>query len=535
MSRLSSRSKPSTSVIVYRLISTLLLCAIVVVLVQLADALLSFREQQSVIAAFSESAPATATALAASDPTGEGPSNKRSRSKPAAQEFPTNTPSAPSADVTAAPTPIPTQVDPRPLPTLFAYGEVGVAASAPTAVPTPVEAVNRHGDDLLNIILLGNDNEITGESLARTDTMIIVSINRTAGTVALLSLPRDLYVYIPGWTMQRLNLAYPYGEAIGWTNGGFGLLRQTIFYNLGINVHYYAMVDLSGFKALVDAVGGVNISVDCGIQDLPLLEAEVPADAYPVGDEGEFVLPVGHYHLDGAEALWYARSRSSSTDFDRGIRQQQVLRAVWRQARENGLLAQAPTLYTEFAPYVQTDLALEDILSLIPLAASLDPGRIEQFSLVRTYHTTPWQTPDGDYVQLPVYETLRPLLEDFYTAPTQNQAQAEAATVGVYNGTDNAGLDIVAAERLQQEGFNAVPLGSSAETGLADTTIIDYTGRSKGSSLDDIGRLLNINPENVTIEPNAGRDYDFVVTLGSTYNSCTRGGVLPVDAPETGA
>ena len=128
--------------------------------------------------------------------------------------------------------------------------------------------LDRHGDDLLNILLLGNDGEITNDGFLRTDTMIVVSINRTAGTVAMLSLPRDLYVYIPGWTMQRLNLAYIHGQAGGWPGGGFGLLRQTLLYNFGINVHYYAMVNLTGFKAIVDAVGGVDLAVDCAIEDL---------------------------------------------------------------------------------------------------------------------------------------------------------------------------------------------------------------------------------------------------------------------------
>lgn len=88
-------------------------------------------------------------------------------------------------------------------------------------------------------MLLGVDSELTGVAVDRTDTMIIVSINRTTNTVSMLSLPRDLYVYIPGWTMQRLNLAFTHGEQVGWTGEGFGLLRQTIFYNFGINVHYY--------------------------------------------------------------------------------------------------------------------------------------------------------------------------------------------------------------------------------------------------------------------------------------------------------
>ena len=252
-----------------------------------------------------------------------------------ALQFETNTPQPQQSTLAPAntPTPPPPQATPRPLPTLFLYGAPDAGSAGGTAIPSPVPTLDRHGDDLLNVLLLGNDGEITEDNFLRTDTMIVVSINRTAGTVAMLSLPRDLYVYIPGWTMQRLNLAYIHGEAVGWTNGGFGLLRQTLLYNFGINVHYYAMVNLTGFKAIVDAVGGVDLAVNCAIEDLPLVDTDVPRGTYRANDEGYYVLPVGYYSMTGAEALWYARSRHSSNNFDREHRQQQVLQTVWRDRK----------------------------------------------------------------------------------------------------------------------------------------------------------------------------------------------------------
>ncbi len=208
---------------------------------------------------------------------------------------------------------------------------------------------------------------------------------------------------------------------------------------------------------------------------------------------------------------------------------------MWRTVRDNGLISQAPMLISEGLANVRTNMALEDILSLVPLAAEIDSSRIETFDLVRTYHTTPWQTPDGDYVQLPVYETLRPLLEDFYTPPTQNQISVEAATIAVYNGTSNANLDRVAAEALQDAGFNAVAMGQGEVSDAATTSLIDFTGATKGSSLEGIASLLNINADGIDIVPSAQRDFDFEVVLGANYNSCRRQGVLPVDPPEAGA
>jgi LCP family protein required for cell wall assembly len=373
----------------------------------------------------------------------------------------------------------------------------------------------------MNILLMGNDGELTDDGFIRTDTMIIVSINRDAGTVSMLSLPRDLLVYIPGWTMQRLNLAYIHGEAAGWTDGGFGLMRQTILYNFGINVHYYAMVNLTGFRAIVDAVGGVALAVDCAIEDLPLIGADMPAAALPPDEEGYRILPVGYYEMTGGEALWYARSRHTGIEFDRGRRQMQVLRAIWRKARDTGLLQNLPTLWSEGIQYTETNLTLEDMLGLLPLAASLDPSRIENFHFLRLYHTTPWTMPDGSNVQLPIYDTIRPMLEDFYTPPTTNQTAVEGARIRVQNGTTNADWDRVAAERLAYSGFLATASGSAAASDYSETILIDYTGSDKGSSLQEIASILNVRPENIRIEPAADREVDFDVILGANYNSCT--------------
>lgn len=438
-------------------------------------------------------------------------------------------PTAPPATATATipPPTLPAQTaTPRPLPTIRYLGDPDPNQVDVTAIPTRVEPVARDYD-LLNILLMGSDGEITGDGFIRTDTMIVVSINRETGSVAMLSLPRDLFVYIPEWGMQRLNLAYMRGQSGGWNDGTFELLRQTILYNFGINVHYYALIDLSGFRQAVDTLGGVDVAVDCAIEDLPLIGADVPAAARRVNEDGFYVLDVGYYTLNGGEALWYARSRHNSTDFDRGRRQQQLLRGLWRRARDTGQLARLPELWNLAAQIVETNLTFEDVLGLLPFAANLNPALIENFALVRTYHTTPWQTPDGDFVQLPVYETMRPLLEDFYQPPTLSQIAAEAATIAVYNGTTNADWDRVAAERLAWDGLAAAAAGAAEQTDYTESVLIDYTGQSKGSSRSSIASVLNIKPENIVISPDPDRETDFKVILGSEYNSCTFS-VLPV-------
>jgi LCP family protein required for cell wall assembly len=452
---------------------------------------------------------------------------------------PTTTPTA-TATVTLmpptlTPTPLPPAATekPRPLPTLALPPDPGAnaAAAAPTAIPTRVPPIDRHGYDLVNILLMGTDQEITNDNFDRTDTMIILSINRTTNTVAMLSLPRDLYVFVPGWTMARLNLAYTRGEQVGWTDGGFGLMRQTIFYNLGINVHYYALVNLTGFKQIIDTLNGVDVAVDCAIQDFPLVGAPPPSQAkLTPGTEGMYTLPVGFYRLDGSGALWYSRSRHNSSDFDRGRRQQQVIRAVWRAARDSGQLAKLPEVWNQATQVVKTNLGFQDMVGLLPIALNLDPNRIEHYTFARLYHTTPWTPPDGSNVQLPNYEPVRELMENFYQPPTENQIIIEGAQIKVYNGTANTNWDRVAAERLAWDGFKAESAGEADKTDYKDTILIDYTGRRKGSSIGKIAKVLNVKPENIRNEPDPNRQADFEVILGSSYNSCTFA-VLPVENP----
>jgi LCP family protein required for cell wall assembly len=454
--------------------------------------------------------------------------------------FATNTPAAPDSspdatpvapEVVASPTTAPVIAStPEPLPTILFLGEPSANQPQPTALPTAFPVIDRRGANLVNILLMGQDNEVTGDSLARTDTMIVVSINRDTNTVAMLHLPRDLYVYMPQVGMGRLNTVYGVGSALGWDGGPFFYMRQVILYNLGINVHYYAMVDLTGFASLIDTVGGVSLAVDCAIQDYQIIGAEVPSGAVLSDPEAlQYTLPVGYYTMTGAEALWYARSRGNSDDFDRGRRQQQLLRAAFRSARDNGLLSDVtrlPGLIQEGLAVVETDMPFDTILSLAPLALQVNPSDIETYRLIRTYHTQPWQPPDGQFVQLPVFDPVFELMNDFYTPPTDNQTALRAATVRVLNATGSPNFDWVAAERLGEANFAAVPSGEFETTTEPTTYVIDYTGSEKGSSLAEILRTLKLTEAQVRVQPDANRAYDYDVVVGADYNACG-GAVLP--------
>lgn len=391
---------------------------------------------------------------------------------------------------------------------------------AGTRVPTRVPPVIRE-HRLINIMLLGSDEELTDDEFMRTDTMIIASLNTETGTLAMLSLPRDLLVYIPNGSMGRLNTAFGLGVKLGWDpGGGFGLLRQTLFYNFGINVHYHARVNFTGFEAIIDRLGGVDIAVDCAYRDL-----------YPVST-GEYrwrTLRPGYYTFSGFDALWYARTRKYTDDFDRGRRQQQLLRAMWRKARSQGLLMTLPALWSELKEIIHTDVPLDLILRMLPHVIDLDLAKVENLTFKKNFHTTEWNMPSGAEVQLPNPEPVARLMQDFYLPPPPNQRALSGPSIAVFNASGNSDWDIVAMERLRWEGLNAIALGDlEGSQAYPANALIDQVVTAKGSLVPRILRALNMTEEQVVYEATADRDHDYKVVIGRDYESCTFG-VLPLD------
>jgi LCP family protein required for cell wall assembly len=470
-------------------------------------------------------------------------------------QFSTNTPeggstspevviSPTSSDIlnstTATPTPIPspappTSSNPTPviIPTIIPpLAQPPVAQLDGTAVPTQVPLIPRE-HVLVNIMILGGDDEVTEDSTVRTDTMIIVSINTETHTVSMFSLPRDLWVYMPtnNPAMTRLNTVFGIGRVNGWADNGWDLLRQTIFYNFGINVHYYAKINFTGFETIIDTVGGVEVANDCAYEDYyPIAPIEQLDLSRPQEENYKLrTLPVGYYMMDGFDALWFARTRRSTTDFDRNHRQQAIIKAVFRKALQSGQIAQLPQLWGEFTQVVETNVPFETMLGLVPIAVSLNPDSVESFTLVRTYHTTPWQPPSGAFagqaVQLPNYQPIHDLLVDFYTPPTENQINSTKPPIAVYNGTANPDWDKVAAGRLREDGYNAYAAGPADRTDYADSMLIDEAALDKDSLTGKIADILNIGGGNITTQANPARTADYRVIVGASYNSCDAEGM----------
>lgn len=233
-----------------------------------------------------------------------------------------------------------------------------------TAVPPPVQKLNGP-PDLQVLALLGTDSD--APYTARTDAVLLLLYSPKNRRAALLSLPPDWMVYIPGYTMQRLQVAYAIGGADG--------LSQTLEYNLGLKPTHWALVHLNDFSRLVDELGGVRVNV---LEDDPELCGG---------------LKEGMLQMDGEQALCYVRWRSGSDEFARNRRQQEILWKIFFGLVENGNLIKLTSLFETYGTTVESSLRLEDLLKLAPLALEFgDPQRLKFYTLAEE-DLTVWALP----------------------------------------------------------------------------------------------------------------------------------------------
>ncbi|RLC83150.1 MAG: hypothetical protein DRJ03_17975 [Chloroflexi bacterium] len=362
----------------------------------------------------------------------------------------------------------------------------------------------------INVAVLGSDQR-PDWTVWHTDVVQVVSIQPLIPAVTVLSIPRDLYVYVPGLWMTRINCADMYGDLYGYPGGGPALFRQTMVYNLGIPIHHYVRTDFDGLIGIVNALGGVEIPVHCRLKD-----------HWPYPDEnGEYpikVLEPGIHRMDGETALWYARSRKTSSVFARERRQQQVLQALWRKARSLDLLARTPQLWEQFRDTLVTDVEFGDMVMLTGIAFRLDEQNV-RFRNIGYQQVTPWTTPRGASVFLPNWEEIEPVVSEALAQVPEGRLWRTLQTVEVWNGTGAAGWDQLAADRLLREGFGAV-IGQPARRDYAQTQLIDYTVSAKGSAAPYLQWMFNISAENVISAPDPGMPVSYRLIVGADYQTC---------------
>ncbi len=332
------------------------------------------------------------------------------------------------------------------------------------------------GGRRINILVMGLDKRPSdGDAASRTDTMFVLMIDPVSDTARGLAMPRDLWVQIPiddtpgNYIENRINTAYAFGENDDWKGGGVGTVERTVEGLLGIHIDHYVIIDFDGFREAVNLLGGIDIDVpEPGVDDPYYSETELLGDFYPC------VFPAGHYHMDGSEALCYARVRNTSDDLDRINRQQRVILAMIAKAAQLNFLDSPKALvnlWNQYKDTVKTDVSDLQAPGYAEMAAKIDQNSLAFLTLGVV--ATPFTTEDGAQVLLPSPEGVKQIVDAFLS---DGKLLQENATVEVQNATSTPDEATAAADYLISLGL---PQSNVTATDVAvppsDTQIIVFT------------------------------------------------------------
>lgn len=350
----------------------------------------------------------------------------------------------------------------------------------------PLDAIGTWNDPRrLTILVMGIDQRsavMDDERAFRTDTMMLVQIDPINKRVGVLSIPRDLYVNIPGFRQGRVTTANYLGDLNELPGGGPGLAMETVRANLGVRVDHYVRINFEVFTRVVDTIApnGVEVCVEEAIVD----------DFYP--DEGFGFMSVrfdpGCQNLDAERLLQFARTRATQGgDFDRNQRQQKVVQALQREVLSPGgltsIITQVPTLYTQLSENYRTNLSLDQILQLARLGTEISQDDIT-FGAITPLHVDFGTTEDGQQILIPrqnairfvIQETFNPAVQDLTLAELRQRAEDEEADIVIFNNTEMAGLAGNTRDWFTSRGVTISGVGNIEPPTGDPTYIRDYSG-----------------------------------------------------------
>ncbi|GAB4522623.1 MAG: hypothetical protein OHK0046_35440 [Anaerolineae bacterium] len=357
------------------------------------------------------------------------------------------------------------------------------------------ESVNVTGDDApviepwtdpsrITILLMGIDQRTAVDDPGpfRTDTMILVQIDPIQERVGVLSIPRDLWVQIPGFQYGRITQANYLGDQEQLPEGGPGLAMETVYANIGVDVDYFVRINFEVFTTVVEtlAPNGVEVCPEEAILD----------EKYPDDGLGFIVVRFepGCQRLDPVRLLQYARTRATQGgDFDRNRRQQEVLRGLQAEVLSAGgivnFVTQIPQLYTDLAGSFVTNLDPDTIIRLAGLVGNISQEDVT-FKAINNLHVTFATTETGDQILIPIQDEIRGVVREAFEpqpnlsiAELRDRAAQENASIVVYNATDTAGLASQTRDWLTSRGITVTAVGNiEPPTNPAEITIRDYTG-----------------------------------------------------------
>jgi LCP family protein required for cell wall assembly len=403
-----------------------------------------------------------------------------------------------------------------------------VAALKPDVSPSLLKG---EGSGRVNILLLGRGGgNHDGPDL--TDSMMVASIDPVNYTTTLISIPRDLWVNVPNAGVMKINAAWENGEfkylskiAPGSTNpkaisAGFNSVDQTVGQVLGVTIDYNVLVDFQAFQQAVDTVGGITVNVPT-----PLID---PTMAWE-NNNNPVLAQAGTQNFDGSQALIYVRSRETTSDFARAVRQRSVLVALKSKIESLGTLSnpiKISGLINAFGNNVQTDLSLSNASRLYAIEKKISNDKVNSvgFDAAPNQFVTTGNI-TGQSIVLPtaglfnysrIKQYVRGLLKDPYLIK-------ENAKVLVLNGTLIPGLANNAADQLKTYGYNVIGVANTPTTGWAQTTIVNRThGKDKYTQhfLEQrYGVQVADQLSDNTIPTNGA---DFVIIIGSNEANTTQ-------------
>ncbi len=372
-------------------------------------------------------------------------------------------------------------VNPLGTPVINAQGTT-IAAIPPTPIISApeVQLAQWDGASRVNILFIGLDyrDYITNEGPPRSDTMILFTIDPISKTAGMLSVPRDLWVNIPGFGYSRINTAYSSGEGSKLPGGGPGLAVKTVEQVIGVPINYFGQIDFHAFEEVIDKMGGLDICIPQKIR------------IDPIGDKKPSMLHEGCQKLWGYQVLAYARNRyTADGDVDRSKRQQLVIMALRNQifSPQNfaHMIAIAPDLYTEAAAGLRTNMTFEEAMRLATLLNQIPPGSIKEGVIDNSMTLMDNTTLAGQdaAVLKPIPDKIRELRDEIFSSagPLSPLAQgdplalmkADDARVRVTNGTYTQDLETHTGNYLVSQGVKVTEISPVSQL-YPSTKIVVY-------------------------------------------------------------
>jgi LCP family protein required for cell wall assembly len=366
------------------------------------------------------------------------------------------------------------------------------------------------GDRRINILLIGVGGENhPGGNL--TDTLMVASIDPKNNEVAMISVPRDLYIKVEGYGSAKINSVMSLDGKID--QSGYDLIKSTISNFLGVPIHYFMLMNFEGFQKAVDIIGGVDINVPTELYD-PYFP-----DKYVEGYDPLYI-EAGPQHMDGETALKYARSRETSSDFDRSRRQQEILMAIKDKAmQKNNLLNinKVNQIMTVLSNNIKTDIQLSEIELLMKIARNIDSSHVYSKVLDDGADNYLYADKYNDmYVLVPKDPTLKEIhlfIQQYFKDPN---IVSEAARITVTNGSKNQGVGRLVSQDLVDMGYNAITVSGDAAKSYPKTFIYDYTNGGKKATLSLIKKYFDDNVPVINLDEK-GSASDIEIVLGEDY------------------